>query len=121
MTPKQTLGSAAAIVTAIAAIVGAYHAATSWVDSRLAQFIPRAEASDYHQRASIAQTLQYHETMVEIAELELAALEAEADVDEDGEPSPALQRAIDRALDKIEFHENQMRAAREKLAADDSE
>lgn len=115
MTPKAAIISAAAIVGALATIIGAYHGATLWADTR---FISRAEASDYHARASVAQNLQYHEAMVKIAELELAALEAEIEAEGD-DPTAAQQRAVDRALDKIEFHESEMQAARKRLAEEE--
>jgi hypothetical protein len=112
MTPKASLISAASTVAAIAAVVGAYHGLTGWMDTR---FISRAEASDSYERLSGTQALQYHETMVRLAELELAALEAEIEAEGD-EPTAAQLRALERALDKIEFHETQLYEARERLS-----
>lgn len=114
MTPKQSLISAASTVAAIAAVVGGYHGLTTYLDTR---FISRAEAADSYDRLSITQELQYHETMVRLAELELAAIEAEIEaMEEKGfEPSAAQERALDRALDKIEFHEQAMQDARQRL------
>lgn len=115
MTPKQSLISAASTVAAIAAIVGGYHGLTTYLDMR---FISRAEAADDYDRLSITQELQYHETMVRLAELELAAIEAEMEaMEEQGfEPSAAQERALDRALDKIDFHENALAQARARLS-----
>lgn len=122
----DSIKAVAGVISAIGIIIGAYLAADSWADSKVAQVEERIEqqqamrdAKDslIHDRIFQTSRAQYHESQLKIAELELAALEDEVRYNDEAEITTPLRvlRAIDRLRETIKYHDAELKNARTAL------
>jgi hypothetical protein len=112
------------VIGSIGVILGAYFGIEGWADTKLAQVkddIAKqqavADAKDelIHDRLYQISREQYHESQLKLAELELVTLEEESQYHRSrGQSVPQrVLRGIERLLEKIKYHEAEMRDAQE--------
>jgi VIT1/CCC1 family predicted Fe2+/Mn2+ transporter len=116
----------AGVIAAIGVIIGGYVSVESWAAEQAAKVteeikaemaIKEAKNALVHDRMYQTQRGQNSEIQIKILERELEDVELEIQerIDDGKEPSLAQERQRERLLEAIDYHEQQLRDARNKI------